>query len=133
MCLQADDWSSGRKRARKANKTSHADAVDEDGFLKDIDVQPITEPVDVPKKAASIADINAFFGDPYMKIGASGKPKLHRPCTKCAYVFCSCMCMSDHVELTYLTFRIKTIIINDTTTLRRHLDATHRVWSSCSS
>ncbi|KIJ19238.1 hypothetical protein PAXINDRAFT_8584 [Paxillus involutus ATCC 200175] len=50
------------------------EAVDEDGFLVDIQVQSIGEPAG-QRRADRTADVAAFFGKPYTKKAADGKVK----------------------------------------------------------
>ena len=75
----------GRKRTRKNRVVD--EEVDNDGFLKDIDVPAVETPA--PSKKDRVMDVDAFFDTAYTKIGASGTPKPHRDCKLCSYVWCS--------------------------------------------
>ena len=74
-----------RKRARKNRIVD--EEVDNDGFLKDIDVPAVETPA--PSKKDRVMDVDAFFDAAYTKIGASCTPKPHRDCKLCSYVRCS--------------------------------------------
>ena len=70
---------SARKRARKSRVVS--DEVDDNGFLKDINVPAVQTPE--PSKKERVMDVDAFFNASYMKVGAAGTPKPHRDCKLC--------------------------------------------------
>jgi hypothetical protein len=69
--------------AKRRRSPLDVDAVDENGFLADIDVTPLT--ASAPSKSAESAtrDVDHFFGPVYEKIGSNGQAKKHRDCKKC--------------------------------------------------
>ncbi|KAI0739796.1 hypothetical protein C8Q80DRAFT_1111210 [Daedaleopsis nitida] len=72
-------------------------------------------------------DIEAFFGVPFSHVGASKKPKPHRECKNCSCVsiYLSASCAWSSI-LTTDCHSKKAILVNDVSTLRRHIDAHHR-------
>ena len=93
---------------------------DNEGFLVDIDVQSVD--VDTPTREDKRRDIDQFFLPPVSKI-VNGKTKKYCCCKVCPYVpllLVACSLLQPFC-------RGKKMIINEITTLRRHLEALHPV------
>ena len=58
-----------------------ADEVDENGFLKDIDVEIIDDVA--PSRDNKTRDLDHFFGAPYVKQNTNGSVKKYRDCQTC--------------------------------------------------
>ena len=69
------------ERKKKARRVLDQDEVDENGFLKDIDVQEIKEPR--PKTSDKCRDIEQFFGSVVKQTGPDGTSKGYRKCNLC--------------------------------------------------
>jgi hypothetical protein len=68
------------KRLCREENPSKVEAIDNDGILIDIDVQPLTIVATVESKTA---DLDHFFSQPFEHVGANGKVKKHRECKGC--------------------------------------------------
>ncbi|OBZ65234.1 putative AC transposase [Grifola frondosa] len=97
-----DKTKKGKNSKRARRNTVESDDADEDGMLKDVDVQAIAAPQ--PTRDELRCDVDNFFHAPYLKTGFNGKEKGHRDCKLC---------------------RPKATLVNEITTLRRHLEARH--------
>ena len=95
--------------------------VDDEGLLADVDVQSIQDVASTSREDKR-RDIVHFFSAPFSKV-VDGNMKTYCTCKFCPYV-CASSC-----PLTYANHscRSKTTIVNQETTLRRHLESRHRV------
>ena len=94
--------------------------VDDEGLLMDVDVQPINK--DAPSREDKRCDVDHFFQSATEKI-INGKAKKYCRCKLCPYVsHTSVMCL-----LMRSICRDKKSLVNEVTTLRRHLEAHHSV------
>jgi hypothetical protein len=116
-CTHSDLNFGTAKRPRPSN--GNPSELDEEGFLKDLNVQ---SPKDAtPTREDKRRDVDMFFHPPVDK-SINGTTKKYCVCKVCPYVHSlyvmahiNCLC-SD-----------KKLIINEITTLRRHLEAHHSV------
>jgi hypothetical protein len=94
--------------------------INSDGFLMDMVVQPVDE--DTPTHEDKRRDINQFFHPAVLK-DVNGKMKKYSSCKLCLYV--------QHLLRMFLYknhfYRNKKSLVDEVTTLRRHLEAAHSV------
>jgi hypothetical protein len=69
------------KKMRTSTASNEPEALDADGILADIDVQPIDNPSSLN---AGKLDIDQFFGPPIDATGRNGVKKEHRKCKICS-------------------------------------------------
>jgi hypothetical protein len=93
--------------------------VDSDGLLTDIVVQPVDDVT--PTLEDKRRDIDQFFHPPVLNV-VNGRTKKYSCCKLCPYV-----CLLSYVYLTNLVYRNKKSLVDEVTTLRRHLEASHSV------
>lgn len=93
--------------------------VDNEGLLVDVNVQPIDE--DAPSREEKRRDIDHFFQPPVVKT-FNGKMKKYCSCKLCPYVL-QLFRFSNETN----SCRDKKSLVNEVTTLRRHLEAHHSV------
>lgn len=67
----------------QVKKRVDADAVDDEGFLADINVASLSNDESRPQKEKKGQDVDHFFGPKYSKKGVDGKPRTYRDCTSC--------------------------------------------------
>jgi hypothetical protein len=95
--------------------------VDNEGLLVDVIVQPINE--DAPSREDKRRDIDHFFQPSVVKI-INGKMKKYCSCK-------TCLCVPQFLRFVNVnetnSCRDKKSIVDQVTTLRRHLEARHSV------
>jgi hypothetical protein len=94
--------------------------VDKDGLLVDIEVHPIEED---PPAQDKRRDIDQFFHPAVLK-SIGDKIKKYSMCKLCPYVYYSPI---FHLLIKTVFGRDKKSLVNEITTLRRHLEAHHSV------
>jgi hypothetical protein len=95
--------------------------IDSDGFLTDVVVQPVNE--DTPAYEDKRCDIIQFFHPAVLK-DVNGKMKKYSSCKLCPYVW---LVYSPYVLLRNLFYSDKKSLVDEVTTLQRHLEASHLV------
>jgi hypothetical protein len=94
--------------------------IDNEGLLVDVDVQPIHE--DVQTREDKRRDIDHFFNPPVSKT-VNGNMKKYCSCKLCPY--------ASHLTFLFTDANCscsdKKSLVNEATTLRRHLEAHHLV------
>jgi hypothetical protein len=96
-------------------------ARNSDGFLTDVVVQPVNE--DMPAYEDKRRDIVQFFHPAVLK-DVNGKMKKYSSCKLCPYVW---LVYSPYVLLQNLFYSNKKSLVDEVTTLQRHLEASHSV------
>ena len=97
--------------------------VDADGLLMDVDVQAIDD--NLPTCEDKWQDVDHFFRIAVAK-DVNGKSKKYRACKLCPWVF-SCIIFSCAHHHWQGTSRNNKSLVDEITTLRRHLEASHSV------
>jgi hypothetical protein len=62
----------------------YADAVDDSGFLADINVASLSNGNDKPRHENRGQDVDKFFSAKYSENGIDGKPRTYRDCKLCS-------------------------------------------------